>query len=679
MPPGMDTALGYLLTPEGIALFFIALFLGTASAILPGISGATVIALFLPLSFVLDKYTAFMFLSVLVGTGGFAGSMTSILLNVPGDTVNAATCLDGHPLAKQGKAGVAIGASATASVFGSVFGLAAVVLGLPLLSSLFLVMGPPEFFALSVGAIVLIATVFTGEPLKGLVAGMMGTLLGFIGTDLTTGLSRYTFGRVELIDGFTFVPALIGLFAIPEMFDLMTSNSTVSGKHAAIENVWRGAIETVRRPRLLVQSSLIGVVTGLIPGVGQNLASWLSYFVAARTSKEPETFGKGNIDGVIAPEATIDVKEAASMMALFVFGIPAGFYNAIFLAEFTIFGIIPGQPLLLNEQPLIWVIIGTIFITSVATSLMGYVFAGPMVAITMVPIALLMPVIYVFGVVGSTVDQGSLFAVIMVVAFGFLGIVMSKLGYPRAPLLIGLILVPFAERNFQLSVQLSRGTYDFLTRPITMGILGVALLAIVIPIVAALRRRRRKATARAATMADVATMSLGDAFEIAEGAGDEVVEADRRPRLALAQAAFALFLLAWDLLFLIDTLFREKRLWELPLVAQAAIALTLVYLVYANGRRWLRTRRPGDLSIRPSLPTLRSVGWLLAYPVLFASLGTVTASTLFTFGFVTGFAPSELSRTRVIVAFALAAFVFALIYGAFLRWLHIPLWEGWFI
>jgi hypothetical protein len=256
---------------------------------------------------------------------------------------------------------------------------------------------------------------------------------------------------------------------------------------------------------------------------------------------------------------------------------------------------------------------------------------------------------------------------------------MNKLGYPRAPLLIGLILVPFAERNFQLSVQLSRGTYDFLTRPITMLILGVALLALVIPILAALRRRGRKATARAATMADVATMSLGDAFEIAEGAGDEAIEADRRPQEALAQAAFALFLLAWDLLFLFDTLFREKRLWELPLVAQAAIALTLAYLAYTSGRRWLRTRRPGDRSIRPGLPTLRSVGWLLAYPVLFASLGTVTASTLFTFGFVAGFAPSELSRTRLIVAFALAAVVFALLYGAFLRWLHIPLWEGWFI
>jgi hypothetical protein len=180
-------------------------------------------------------------------------------------------------------------------------------------------------------------------------------------------------------------------------------------------------------------------------------------------------------------------------------------------------------------------------------------------------------------------------------------------------------------------------------------------------------------------MADVATMSLGDAFEIAEGAGDEVIEQARRPRQALIQAVFALFLLAWDLLFLVDTLFREQRLWELPLVAQTAIALTLLYLVYVNGARWLRSGGRRDLRIRMSAPTVRSVGWLLVYPALFATLGTVTASTLFTFGFVAGFAPEEASRSRLVMAVVLAAVVFALLYGAFLRWLHIPLWGGWFI
>jgi putative tricarboxylic transport membrane protein len=671
-------AMSHILTFQGIALFFIAVFLGTAAAILPGISGGTIIALFLPLSFVLDKYVAFMFLSALVGTGGFAGSMTSILLNVPGDSVNAPACLDGHPLAKQGKAGVAIGASATASVFGSVFGLLAVVLGLPLLSALFLVMGPPEFFALSIAAIVLIATVFTGQPLKGLVAGMLGMLLGFIGTDASTGDIRYAFGRLELYDGFTIVPAIIGLFAIPELFELMTTNSSVSGKHAAIVNVREGAKEALRRPWLLIRSSLLGVFTGLIPGVGQNLASWLSYFVAAKTSKHPETFGKGNIEGVIAPEATIDVKEAASMMALFVFGIPAGFYNAIFLAEFQIFGVVTGEPLLRGDQPLIWVIIGTIAITSVATSLMGFVFAGPMVRLTTVPVALLMPVIYVLGVVGATVDQGSLFGVAIVVAFGLLGIAMERLGYPRAPLLIGLILIPFAEKSFQLSLQISRGTYEFLLRPITLATLAIAVLAILLPLVGLALRRRRRA-APAASVSDVGRMSLGDALEVAETATDEVQPAGRGGRDALMQSLFALLLLVWDLTFLYDTLFLERSFHRLPFAAQVALAVVLAWIAFTNGRRWLRERPRATgqrAPFRLSIPVLRSLAWLLAFPILLAVLGTVSSGTLYTFAFVTGFAPKELTRGRLIAAVSLAAAVGGLLYFVFIRWLHIDLYGG---
>jgi hypothetical protein len=380
---------------------------------------------------------------------------------------------------------------------------------------------------------------------------------------------------------------------------------------------------------------------------------------------------------VIAPEATIDVKEAASMMALFVFGIPAGFYNAIFLAEFQIFGVITGEPLLKNDQPLIWVIIGTIFVTSVATSLMGFVFAAPMVRLTTVPVALLMPVIYVLGVVGATVEQGSLFGVAIVIAFGLLGIAMERLGYPRAPLLIGLVLIPFAEKSFQLSLQISRGTYEFLLRPITFATLAIAVLAILLPVVGWARRRRRRA-APPASVANVGSMSLEQALEVAETATDEAQPVARSGREALWQALFALFLLAWDLTFLYDTLVLERHFNRLPFAAQLGLAVVLAWIVVASLRRWLRERPrgTGTAPARVSMPVVRSLAWLLAFPAMFAILGTVTSGAFYTLAFVGGFAPKEATRGRLITAVILAAAMGGLLYFVFIRWLHIDLYGG---
>ena len=655
MPPGLDVALSHILTPEGIALFLGAVVLGTAAAVLPGISVGTLSVLFLPLSFVLDKYVAFMVLATLVGTGGFAGSMTAILLNVPGEVMNAPTCLDGHPLARQGKAGVAIGASATSSAIGTVFGVGVVALALPLLAAVFLRIGPPEFFALSVAAIVLIATVFTGSPVKGLVSGLIGALMGFIGIDPATAEVRYTFGRLELYDGIAIAPALIGLFAIPELFDLMTRNASISGDHPPIHGVWEGLRETLRRPFVLLRSALLGVLTGLIPGVGQNLASWLSYFIAVRTSKEPETFGKGNIDGVIAPEATIDVKETSTMAALFVFGIPSGISSVIFLAEFQIFGVVPGAALLERDQPLIWVIIGAIAVTSLLTSALAFVFAGPMVRITTVPVALLMPFIYVLGVVGATIDQGSLFGVALVIAFGMLGIAMDRFGYPRAPLLVGLVLIPFAEHSFQLSLALSRGTYEFVGRPLTLGILATVAAALLLTIVTGAGRRRAAVTRTPAPE-----------------------EAERGP--SVGEAAFALFLSAVVIAFLYESFFVERHPQRLAIAAQVALAAALVWVLWSNLVRWMRARSAPRARWRPDLrsPAVRSLGWILAFPALLA-LGFVTASCLYTAAFAAGFAPAELDRRRAVIAVALTAGMAALLYGVLIRTLHLRLYQGLFI
>jgi putative tricarboxylic transport membrane protein len=282
---GFVEGLGHVVRWEGVALALLAVVIGLAADILPGVSAVTMMALLLPVIFGMDKYDALLFLAALMAAGGFAGSITSILLNVPGDGINAATTLDGYPMARAGKAGVAIGASATASGLGALIGIAVLALALPVVREIVLAFSPPEFFALAIAGIALVATVSAKSPLKGITAGMLGMALGFIGISIALGGTRYTFGFTPLQDGIALIPAVIGLFALPEMFELLRRNEAVSREGIVVRGgVWEGVKEVLRRPGVLIRSSLIGSTIGMLPGVGGSVAWWVAYFAAERTS-----------------------------------------------------------------------------------------------------------------------------------------------------------------------------------------------------------------------------------------------------------------------------------------------------------------------------------------------------------------------------------------------------------
>jgi putative tricarboxylic transport membrane protein len=658
-------AWGYILTWQGVALLLAGMFLGTLAAVLPGLGATAIVAAFLPLTFTLDKYEAFIFLAAITGAGGFAGSVTAILLNVPGDSVNAATCLDGHPMARQGKAGVAIGASATASVLGSVFGMVVVVAGLHVLGGAILAFGPSEFFALSIAGVALIGTVSTRSPLKGIAAGLIGMMVGFVGQNAVVGGQRYTFGIVELYDGVSLVPILIGLFAIPEIFSLMTSKQSISGEPIAVHGMRSGVHEVLRRPGLVIRSCLLGSGIGLIPGVGQTLASWIAYGAAMKTSKSPETFGQGNIEGVIAPEATIDTKEAASMLPLFLFGLPSGVGTAIFLSVFQIYGVVPGKELVRHDLPLVWVIVLTIALVSVGTSLLGFVLADQMARLTLVPVALLVPTVYVLGVVSAFTDQGSLAGIAIALVFGAVGIVMERLDYPRAPLLIGVILVPFAEKNLFQARQLHYGSYEFLwSRPITVVILVVVLAALLRPLV---RRTYRFASSRGRRPA---------APLVAHGG-------QREHAKPAAQLSFAVALLGINLSLVPETLRLQPDARTFPLIVQSALVVATVALVADSARSLLTVRPPPEAEaaelIDDSLmrrSVLVPLLWLALLPALVWALGLVPASGIYTLLFALLFAPDELSKLRIGLAVIAAGALMALVSLVFDRWLHMPLYQG---
>lgn len=482
-----------LFTLNGLVAVAAGTLIGSLVAILPGIGIVMTLALLLPLTIGMGTTEALMFLVAIIGAAGFGGSITSILFNVPGDGINAATCLDGYPMARQGKAGTAIGASAAASGLGALIGVGLLVLSIPFIRGLILLFGPAEFFALTVAGLAMIAAVSQRAPLKSAAAALTGMTIGLVGESLVTATPRFTFGLLELADGVPLVPALIGLFAIPEIFDLLQrSQATISRvPEAAGGSVWRGALEVLRRPGLLLRSSLIGTGIGIVPGVGASVASWVAYFSAMNRSKERETFGKGNIEGVIAPEAAIDAKEGGAMLPVLAFGVPGSLTTAILLSAFLIHGVQPGQRLFQNDLPLVFAMILALVITNVSTSLLGLLLGGQLLKVTLIPVVILAPFILVLGFVGAFGDQQSMLGIAWALAFGVLGIALRRYGYPIPPLIVGFIMLPLVEEYFRLAVATNRGSLTFLLDPVPATVLVVTALALAVPRLLGIVRRRR--------------------------------------------------------------------------------------------------------------------------------------------------------------------------------------------
>jgi putative tricarboxylic transport membrane protein len=671
---GAADALGYVFTVKGLLLLTVATAIGSAAAILPGVSPVTMMALLLPLTFSMDRYETFMFLVALMAAGGFAGSMTSILLNVPGDGINAATCLDGYPLARQGKAGVAIGASATASGLGALFGLILLVISLPFIRDLILRFSPPEFFALSLAGVALIATVSTQAPLKGLIAGLLGMVFGFIGVNMVVGGTRYTFGLLELQDGIQLVPALIGLFALPELFQLLRQDKAVSEEGYTVEGgVWQGVMAVLTRPALFFRSAAIGTLLGLVPGVGQTVASWVSYFAAMNSSKHPESFGKGNIEGVIAPEATIDAKEGASMMPVLALGLPAGVSTAVLLSAFQIKGIFPGQRLFQNDMALIWVMIFGMVFSNLTTSALGLAFSNPMVKLTLVPSVVMTPIIMVLGAVGSYADQNSLFGITLMMLFGLLGKVMVDLGYPRPPFLVGMILLPLTEQNFHTSLLMNRGGYEFLLRPLTLGIIVITLLALGYSTVRQVQRRRAlRATSSSASLSGPLAI---DASNLLLSDDEELV----RPP-ALVDVLFPLALLVLTVVLLIQANDFPSRAQMFPRIVMIPLIGLLLWQFVGAGREWAQAGRP----LRPA-PSAGEQGvhsgwwiciWLLALPLLIWLLGVVVGVGAYTTLFLVSFDRRRPSLVYLFWAVLGGGVMAVLTEFTFVRWLGLTFHKG---
>ena len=492
------TALELLFTLRGVMFLALGTLIGLVFGVIPGLGGTTAIALLIPITFTMQPYEAITLMGGIMGSVSFGGSITAILLNTPGIAPAAATCFDGYPLAQQGKAGLAIGAAGAASSVGGLIGVLILVAVIPLAKQIVLLFGPPEFFMLAIMGLSAIALSTGGRFLRGLISGLAGMLLAFVGYDAVSGGIRFTGGIEYLWDGISLVPALTGLFAISEMINLSVKGGTVvtSGQtNVAITRVTDGVRAVFTHFGVTLRGSAIGVFIGAVPGVGGTVAAFLSYASTMHADKDPGSFGRGNIKGVIAPEAANNSKDGGSLIPTLAFGIPGSAEMAIFLGVLVMHGIEPGPMLLVEHQGVVFSLILSLSLSCVIATVIGLAVTRQLALITLVNVHILVPAVVAVSLVGVYALKNDFGDVILAFLFGGLGYLMIRFGFPRITMVIALVLGELAERSYHQTMMMADGAHAvFFTRGISATLFAITAFILLSPalrlLLAYLRGRR---------------------------------------------------------------------------------------------------------------------------------------------------------------------------------------------
>jgi TctA family transporter len=492
------TALTQVFAWPTFGLMLIGVAIGFAVGLLPGLGGPTTLALMLPFVLKMAPVEAFAFLLGMLSVTSTTGDITSILFGIPGEPTSAATIVDGHAMAKRGEAGRALGAAMMSSLIGAVFGALVLGLAIPVLRPLVLAFGSPEFFMLAVLGITFVAALSGEALLRGLVAGGLGLCLATIGLDPITGTQRYTFGQLFLWDGIGLVPVTIGFYAIPELVDLAVQRSSIAQVAVGqVGGVWQGVRDAFRHWFLVLRCSAVGTFVSIIPGLGAATTQWVAYAHAVQSSPDRGRFGKGAVEGVLGPGAANNSTLGGSLVTTVAFGVPASVSTAVLMGAFFIQGLVPG-PAMLAPAPkghlavtlaMVW----TIVIANVITVAACLLFMGQLARVTRIRGALLVPFILTLVYVGAFAEKNVFQDLGVVLAFGALGLAMARFGWPRPPLLLGLVLGPLAENRLFLSTDNYGAAW--LLRPGVLVLVGIAAAGLV----ASLVRSRSRRGAPAAT------------------------------------------------------------------------------------------------------------------------------------------------------------------------------------
>jgi putative tricarboxylic transport membrane protein len=448
-----------VLTPGNLLFALIGCVLGMLVGILPGFGPAAATALLLPLTFTLEPVTAIIMLAAILYGAAYGGTITAVLINVPGETSSVATTLDGYQMAKQGRAGPALSIAAIGSFIGGLIGVIGFVAAAPIATAA-LAFGPAETFALTLMGLTLVVGLSNGSIVKALIAALIGLAIGVVGLDPANGVPRFTFGSLELFDGLNFVPIIMGLFGFSELFTSIEQNLNFSAKPIRVGKILPSRDDLRRSALPVLRGSLFGFGTGLLPGSPGAIAAFGSYVIERRLSKTPERFGKGAIEGVAAPESANNANAISGMIPMFTLGIPTSATMAIMMGAFIVNGLVPG-PLLFSDHPdVAWGIIASLVVGNVILLILNIPLVRVWILFLRIPYPILYSVVIGFMIVGAFSLDGSVFNIFVMVAAGLAGYLLRKVEIPLAPIALTVVLGPIMERSLNTSLQISQGTFS---------------------------------------------------------------------------------------------------------------------------------------------------------------------------------------------------------------------------
>lgn len=487
-----DLAAGFAgaLTPWNLLMCFAGVFAGQLVGALPGIGPSAAIALLLPLTFGGDPTSAIILFAGIYYGAQYGGTLTSVLISVPGEPSSVMTSLDGHQMALKGRAGTALGIAAIGSFFAGTIATLGLMLLAPPLARAALAFGPPEYFALVVLGLTALAAV-GGSVLKGLSAGVFGLLISTIGIDQQTGVARFAFDQVWLLDGIGFIVITVALFGIGEV--LSSVGKPAPAPITKVGNVLPSREEWRQSRMPILRGSVIGFLVGVLPATGATIASFLAYIVEKKVSRHPEKFGTGAIEGVAGPEASNNAAAGGAMVPMLALGVPGSGTTAIILGALIMFGIRPGPELFDKNSALVWTVIASMYIGNVMLLVMNLPLAGVFANLLRVPYPYLYPPILALCVAGVYSQANSIQDVWMLLGFGVLGWLMMRYDWPAAPMILGLVLGTIFENSLRQSMTLSHGSLTiFFTRPISAFLLACSLFAIAAPLMIKLMQSRSR-------------------------------------------------------------------------------------------------------------------------------------------------------------------------------------------
>ena len=481
------------LMPANLLFCCIGVVLGTLVGVLPGIGPVGAMALLLPVTFGVSIHSSIIMLAGIYYGAMYGGSTTSILVNIPGEAASVVTCIDGYQMARQGRAGPALGISAIGSFIGGTISIIGLMLIAKPLANAALGFGPPEYFALMCAGLIILTYLTHGSMVRGLMMALAGILLGTIGLDMMVGLPRFTFGVNQLTDGIGIVPLVMGLFGISEVFVNIDTAIKREILQTKIKHIWPSLADYAQSKWAIIRGSVIGFFLGILPGGGAILASFVSYAMEKKLAKEPDRFGKGAIEGVAGPETANNAAAGGSMIPLLALGIPSNIVMAMLFSAFIIHGVQPGPMLMRNSPDIFWGLVVSMYVGNAMLVLLNLPLIGFWVQLLKIPYRILMPLILLFCLIGAYSVTNSTFDVSLMIFFGGVGYLMRKFGYEAAPLVLAFVLGPLLEQNLRQSLLMSCGSFTiFVTRPISGVTMVIAFFLLLSNLIPFMKKRRGK-------------------------------------------------------------------------------------------------------------------------------------------------------------------------------------------